>query len=290
MKKVLICASYFALLFAVVIAVSAYLISGDASATVMHTLGIDTADTSAATEEAAPKTSKVSPDYVTDNPDVTEPPNTGAVTYGDGEYSYTADEITEYFRDVVFSSELDGYVGIVCKWTREIKYRIYGELTEEDERNLSELVSYLNSVDGFPGISEAADDNEANFHIHYTDHTSMPGLFEKYIDGSQGMVTFRWDTESHEIFTAVVAIVTEDVDQDGKNTVVYEEITQGLGLAQDSYKYPESLYYQPWTTPQGVPFIDRCMIELLYDKQIKAGMSEADAITQARAIIAEWGT
>jgi hypothetical protein len=45
-----------------------------------------------------------------------------------------------------------------------------------------------------------------------------------------------------------------------------EELTQSLGLFNDSYKYPESIYYQGWTTTTEYAPIDIELIEMLYNE------------------------
>ena len=45
-----------------------------------------------------------------------------------------------------------------------------------------------------------------------------------------------------------------------------EELTQSLGLFNDSYKYPESIYYQGWTTTTEYAPIDVELIEMLYNE------------------------
>lgn len=195
----------------------------------------------------------------------------------DENLTYSNSEIIDYFCDVVFSSELDGYVGYACKWTSPIKYRIYGERSDEDIALFGELVEYLNGVEGFPGMSEAETPDEANFEIYYTTEAAMPGLFNNYIEGSWGMATFWWQKDTHEIVKARSAIVCDVTDQYAKNTVMLEEITQAMGLGNDSLVYPDSLYYQNWSQPQKMPYIDRCIFELLYNPGVPVGATEETA-------------
>lgn len=200
-------------------------------------------------------------------------------------YTYTNKQIVDYFSDVVFSSELDGYVGKVCKWMSPVKYWIYGERNEEDLRLFDGLTEYLNGIEGFPGISEAENPDEANFEIYYTTEENMSNLFENYVPNSWGMASFWWREGTCEIVRARAAIVCDETDQYEKNTVVLEEITQAMGIGDDSYMYPESLYYQRWSQPQTMPYIDRCVLEILYNPMMEAGISEKEAIDIAYSIL-----
>ena len=54
-------------------------------------------------------------------------------------------------------------------------------------------------------------------------------------------------------------------DQEQKH-LLREELTQSLGLFNDSYKYPESIFYQDWTTTTEYAQIDRELIDMLYNE------------------------
>jgi len=44
-------------------------------------------------------------------------------------------------------------------------------------------------------------------------------------------------------------------------------------LMQDSNRYPDSMFYQPWSHPTQYSPIDKALIRMLYDDRVKAGMS-----------------
>jgi hypothetical protein len=53
-----------------------------------------------------------------------------------------------------------------------------------------------------------------------------------------------------------------------------EELTQSLGLAKDSNKYPESIFYADWTTTNKYANIDRDLVRLLYHPEMAVGLTE----------------
>jgi len=54
-------------------------------------------------------------------------------------------------------------------------------------------------------------------------------------------------------------------DLDGQKHLLREELTQSLGLCNDSWKYKNSIFYQGWTTTTEFAPIDRELIDMLYN-------------------------
>ncbi|NJL11596.1 MAG: DUF2927 domain-containing protein [Microscillaceae bacterium] len=52
-----------------------------------------------------------------------------------------------------------------------------------------------------------------------------------------------------------------------------EELTQALGLVNDSWHCPQSIFYQGWTHTQSWAAIDRWLIRSLYHPKLKPGMT-----------------
>jgi hypothetical protein len=53
---------------------------------------------------------------------------------------------------------------------------------------------------------------------------------------------------------------------DAQKHLLREELTQSLGLLNDSWKYPESIFYQGWTTTTEFTEMDKRLIDLIYNK------------------------
>jgi hypothetical protein len=52
---------------------------------------------------------------------------------------------------------------------------------------------------------------------------------------------------------------------DGQKHLLREELTQSLGLFNDSYKYENSIFQQRWTETTEYAPIDRVLIDMLYN-------------------------
>lgn len=83
-----------------------------------------------------------------------------------------------------------------------------------------------------------------------------------------------WNERS-EIFTAFVLIDnSESVSQTFRNHLVREEMTQVLGLARDSFRFSNSVFYEGGTTPQAYSEIDRTVISIHKLDEVRPGMTE----------------
>ena len=74
-----------------------------------------------------------------------------------------------------------------------------------------------------------------------------------------------------EIYDATICYRT-DLDQYLRNSVILEEIYNGLGPIQDTALRPDSLIYQGFSEPQWVTPVDELILKLLYHPSILPGM------------------
>lgn len=60
--------------------------------------------------------------------------------------------------------------------------------------------------------------------------------------------------------------------------MIREELTQSLGLFQDSWRYPDSIFYQGWSDITAYSDLDRTTIGLLYDSRLDPWMTPNEAL------------
>lgn len=188
---------------------------------------------------------------------------------------YTVDQIIQYFEEIVLDMEYsdgEGDVTLVQKWTSPIRYRYYGEYTNEDINVLNDLFEKLNKISGFPGIYEAQEDETENLTISFLDPHSFEDSFSDILDGEDafGATQFWYYTESNEIHTAKIGYRT-DLDQQKRNSILLEEVINMLGI-DDTKLREDSIVYQYSDDNTSLSTVDEIIIKLLYDPQIKCGM------------------
>lgn len=99
---------------------------------------------------------------------------------------------------------------------------------------------------------------------------------------------FNYLHSKNNIFQANLFINTSKSIERQKGAIL-EEITQSIGLGNDSYLYPTSIFYEPKIDEQV--FItknnsfDRKIIKLLYHPRLKVGMNRLKTESNTRKII-----
>ena len=197
------------------------------------------------------------------------------------------DEVINYFCEVVLKTEYSNGVGdatLVQKWADKIRYRIYGEATEQDKRVLTGFIEQLNEIEGFPGIVPAGENDLTDLAIYFYDYEKFNQSFGEFLNYelADGAVQYWYYTDTNVIYDARIGYRT-DIDQYTRNSVILEEIFNGLGIT-DTVLREDSIAYQGFSQPQELSEIDWLMIKLLYHPKMKAGMNREECVKVIREI------
>jgi hypothetical protein len=234
-------------------------------------------------DSTIPDQSTISTENETSTPDTTIPqteattevPTTVPVTEPEHSELYipgvSVEDVILYFNEVCLDSEFvnSGNPSFVQKWTEPIYYTLYGDYTDEDLATLSSFVDWLNTIEGFPGISETQVPQDANLRIHFCSESDMINLMGENFYGMDGAVTFWYLYD--EIYDAITCYRT-DLDQYLRNSIILEEIYNGLGPIQDTDLRHDSIIYQGYSQPQCLTPMDELILQLLYHPDIRPGM------------------
>ena len=224
---------------------------------------------------AAPSTEPTVPTEAITEPTVPTAPATPTIT----PISWVStEEMISYFNEVCLDAEFvnAGDSSLLQKWAEPIYYEIFGQPTEADLEILGRFCEELNSIYGFPGIFPAREDMPqlTNLNIHFCTEAEMLDILGDNFVGCDGGVTF-WYNGRNEINDATICCRT-DLDQQVRNSVILEELYNGLGPVQDTWLRPESLIYAGYSTPQWMTNIDKVILQLLYHPDMACGMNEAE--------------
>jgi len=74
-------------------------------------------------------------------------------------------------------------------------------------------------------------------------------------------------------------------NEQGQLHLLREELTQSLGLGQDSERYLNSIFQINWTTTSSYSQIDKDIIRLLYHPNMKVGLNENEVDLLLRSIL-----
>ena len=172
------------------------------------------------------------------------------------------EDVILYFNEVCLDAEIinGGDPSRLQKWEAPISYFIYGDPTAEDLETLETFVSFLNTIEGFPGMAETSEPFDANLDIHFCGQEEMLNVMGPNFTGMDGAVTFWYDYDI--IYDAVICYRT-DLGQYLRNSVILEEIYNGLGPIQDTSVRPDSIIYAGFSEPQALTKIDELILRLL---------------------------
>jgi hypothetical protein len=73
-------------------------------------------------------------------------------------------------------------------------------------------------------------------------------------------------------------IASRGITQQERSHLIREELTQSLGLFKDSWRYPDSVFYQDWTDITSYSDLDRTTVRLLYDSRLGPSMTPSEAL------------
>lgn len=184
----------------------------------------------------------------------------------------TIDDVITYFNEVCLDAEMvkGGNAKLIQKWDVPIYYYIFGEPTEDDLIALNDFETWVNTVPGFPGLSATQDLGQANMKIYFCTEQELHNIMGPGFENLDGAVTYWYNNNA--IYDATICIRT-DLNQYLRNSVIKEELYNGLGPINDTSLREDSIIYANYSEPQYLTDIDKLIMTLLYDPTILCGMN-----------------
>ena len=250
---------------AIVVVVS----SGDGPGTTLAASSTTTTSLADTTSTTVPTTTSTSAASTTTTVTTT---TTTSTTLPGGGYDEAA---LDYFRVIAGSSEFGGSEGVLHRWTADLRIAVFGDPTAADRGALAEVIDDLNEI--IDTVDVAVVDSDPNIEMHFVPVDEFAAIEPGYVEGNMGYVYIWWDGQG-AVYSGRVLISTTGLTPDERAHLIREELTQGLGLLNDSWDYPESIFYQGWTDTTEYAPLDRLVIEMLYRPELSAGMGIDDAV------------
>ncbi|GAB4132534.1 MAG: hypothetical protein Fur0046_02440 [Cyanobacteria bacterium J069] len=189
----------------------------------------------------------------------------------------------DYFMEVAMGSEWGNNAALIRKWNTDLRVRVTGTRTAEDDATISRVMQELNELLDGSGVQLRRDDRNPNVQIIYAPETQFRQLEPNYVPGNLGFFWVQWN--SSVINNARILITnTNRVTQRERSHLLREELTQVLGLMRDSNRYPNSIFYQGWTDVTEYAEIDRTLIRMLYHSQLQPGMTRSQVVAALQTL------
>jgi len=182
--------------------------------------------------------------------------------------SQTQEQIKSYFNEVAYGSDemKDSKTNKITKWDKDIKMYLDGYYTNQDLINVKSLITELNTLIGNIKITIVKNKSEANSIVFFGDFNTFNSKYlynqSPYIHCNGYCIIYGFDESI--IIDNVKIFIRNDVTSLDKKHAIIEEITQSLGLANDSWTYEDSMFYEGYTTTQQLSKIDKEVIRMLY--------------------------
>ncbi|MEM6403040.1 MAG: DUF2927 domain-containing protein [Cyanobacteria bacterium P01_D01_bin.116] len=184
---------------------------------------------------------------------------------------YTPEEIN-YFQEIALGTEYSTSSSIIRKWQGDLRIKVIGSPTSEDLNSLRNIINEINNLTS--DINLKIVDNKPNVKIHFVPVSEFKRYEPNYEPGNDGYAWVNWN-QNNVIYNANILVATTGINQKERSHLIREELTQSLGLLRDSYKYKNSIFYQPWTDTNQYSQLDKTLIQILYRPEIRPGMTKS---------------
>jgi hypothetical protein len=181
----------------------------------------------------------------------------------------TQQEIQDYFNEVAYGSEeMEGPKRtILLKWDKNIKMYLDGNYITQDIIEVRNIISELNALISPLKIILVKNKSEANSIVYFGDFNTFNsrhlGNTSEFIH-CNGFCTIYGFDDSIIIDNTLIYISKDISPLDKKHTII-EEITQSLGLSNDTWTHEDSMFYEGYSTTQQLSKLDRELIKMLYN-------------------------
>ena len=184
-------------------------------------------------------------------------------------------EAVDYFLEVALGSEYGKNDKLIAKWQGDINLFVTGADIPPVRQELNRIIQELNALMKNNQIKEVGQAGKANLILFLGTRAEYVDKYESRAARYNDLGFFYvYPDENKNIQKGSLYIDTDRMQaNDTRFHFLREELTQCLGLMNDSEKYPESIFYQKWSLNNEFTALDRQLIEMLYLPQIKAGMN-----------------
>ncbi len=182
-------------------------------------------------------------------------------------FSQTNSDVYSYYKEITSGSEYGSSSGSF-KFNNDVYIFIEGDYSDSLYIELLKIVSELNDLINPIQFYITDKKDSSNIQIYCGD----PKDYAKKYIFSKSLIVNCWGlffmfTNNDIIEMSLVFIDTKRTPDDNqRKDILREELTQSLGFGQDSYLYPNSVFYQGPTEITNYSEIDKEIIKLHYNQ------------------------
>lgn len=172
-------------------------------------------------------------------------------------------ETVEYFDEVAMGTEDGRRYDHVTRYTTDVKIYMEGHQPQYIVDELNSIVSELNGIINTVDVQVTNSKSDANMVISIGSLDKIKNEYPVFKNTiyQNANAGFSIGMNYSNVFLNTNNIRSV---QHAKH-VLREELTQAMGLMNDSYKYPESVFYEGVSEVTEYAPIDRELIDILYN-------------------------
>ena len=202
---------------------------------------------------------------------------------GEDEPELTAfdQSVIEYFPEITLGFEFGNASEIVRKWARPVTISVLGSPSNALIEELDKIVNELNELmtDGTT-VSIVPENTAGNINLFFGSAEEAKRRDQgasNLIDANKGLFFVGWDG-SQNLSSADIYVNNDCIEEVFQRHLLREELTQSLGMAMDSRRYPESIFQSTWTSTTEFSEIDKEIIRLLYHPLVTSKMNKIEVV------------
>ena len=178
--------------------------------------------------------------------------------------TFSQDSVVEYYNEIAGKSEYGDTSHVLAKWKDNVK--IYFDFDDSDtiRKYSEEVIKDLNDLIDPITISIVDKKSDANLFIYCGTFDEYKKRYNIVIDGK--FLGFTCTNFYNNTIYRGYVFISRRPKGDELKSVIREEITQSFGLTNDSWKYPESIFFQGSNLNTEFSNIDKEIIKLHYNK------------------------
>lgn len=192
-----------------------------------------------------------------------------------------------YFLEVGFGNEFRPSFDNLRKWTEDIKIFVPDTTYSELMNELEQIIDEINDLSSTIKLQRVYSQSESNYIVFFGNANTYVNQYEgkaaNWVTNNYGLFFTYWD--DFEIFRGTMYVdVTRTEGIDCQKHLLREELTQSLGLMNDTNGYENSVFHQQFTCTNQYAEIDKVLIDYILRAELKPGMTREEVCS----IIVDW--
>ncbi len=191
-------------------------------------------------------------------------------------------EEQQVFLDICFGNEFGEPYERIRKWGEDIRIFVPEPMPELEEE-LNNIVAEINQLSETTQLSIVQDKDAANLIAFFGRKIVYALQYEPsamdLIDTNNGLFSVRWNTGTYLISGGSICVDTErETNLDCLKHLLREELTQALGMMNDTDAYEESIFYSTYTCGIQYSELDKQYIRDFMSEKVRAGMCPQEVV------------